>query len=168
MRLFRRWVPDVVIVVVMVASALLPCMQSAVVSWLVHGRREASDDRLLRWTLDGDAPAVVEALHAGASPETASPWRISVLMIASARGEGRIVEALIAHGAAVNRRDPAGHTALFYAAGFDRSEIVQLLLSAGADPELWNESGHTAMDVARQCHSEAVVAVLHEAAERAE
>lgn len=104
----------------------------------------------------------------------------TALMMASLRGQARIVQQLLQRGAAVNRvgwsplhyaatapdeapmklllargaavdaRSPNGTTPLMMAADYGPSACVDLLLAAGARVDLKNDLGLTAVDFARQ------------------
>ena len=70
------------------------------------------------------------------------------LMVAARRGEGALVEQLLAAGAEVDARSPYQRTALMVAAEAGRAGVVSTLLGAGADPGLRDRGGGTALTLA--------------------
>lgn len=82
----------------------------------------------------------------------------SALMVATLKGETKVVERLLQAGAPVNQN---GWTALMYAAFEGRSELVGLLLSKGAEVDARAPNQSTAlMLAARNGHLEAVRLLL--------
>jgi uncharacterized protein len=63
------------------------------------------------------------------------------------------IELLLARGADVNIRTPAGETALMQAAERGGIEAVRMLLQSGADPRARNNVGHDAIDYAGRCRT---------------
>ncbi|MFN3649442.1 MAG: ankyrin repeat domain-containing protein [Armatimonadota bacterium] len=59
------------------------------------------------------------------------------------RSAALIVELLLAHGAEVDAKDPAGDTALKYAIQYGQPRFVRRLLEAGADVHVANRMGNT-------------------------
>jgi hypothetical protein len=67
---------------------------------------------------------------------------------AAEAGDARLVEELLAAGAAVNGADADGMTALMFAAASGRMEILSLLLARGADINVARKDGVTALGLA--------------------
>jgi ankyrin repeat protein len=88
----------------------------------LHVAIEAGDAALTRRLLEAGADA--------AAPDRAEP----PLLIAARVGDPELAKALLAHGAAVDARDPHfGQTALMIAAREGHLDTARVLLSAGAD-----------------------------------
>jgi hypothetical protein len=79
------------------------------------------------------------------------------LMIAAMRGESDAVQALIAHGAAVNR---SGWSPLHYAATGGNADVVKLLLARGAALEARSPNDSTPLMMAAKYGSEDAVDAL--------
>ena len=75
-----------------------------------------------------------------------------------------VVKSLLAHGAAVNRRNRLGNTALIHAAYVGSLEVVALLLEQGADTSAANDKGQTAYSI---CSDPDTKALLSDVAQRA-
>lgn len=85
----------------------------------------------------------------GAKVNQPSPSGWYPLMTAAGRGNIKVVDYLLAHGADPNAADRAGITALYSAAGGDyRVPAAEALLSHGANPNAKNMHGGTALDQA--------------------
>ena len=85
-------------------------------------------------------------LEQGADPESRGPDGYTVLMVATKKGHGEIVEILLAHGADPNAQEARyGGTALMLAAESGNLEIVRALLDVGADVNARAEEGMTAL-----------------------
>ena len=79
---------------------------------------------------------------------------------AAAKGDERVVDALLQHGAESNLQASNGHTALTGAACIGHPTVVLRLLRAGADMPLRPAAGKTALQIANQRgHAECVAAV---------
>jgi len=109
-------------------------------------------EKLLTSVLAGDAQAVAGLLDA--DPQLAnlaerSPHRLSVLHIATGRGDLAVVELLLAAGATVDKRSHDGSTPLHEAAAGGQLEVVRALVAAGADTRATTNSGHSPFDAAR-------------------
>jgi ankyrin repeat protein len=61
---------------------------------------------------------------------------------------GRVVDLLLAHGAALDDTDNRGHSALMTAASLGDAAVVDLLLTRGADRSLKDKEGKTALELA--------------------
>lgn len=59
------------------------------------------------------------------------------------------VQALLTHGAEVDKQDHSGNTKLHRAAASGNHELAELLIAAGANPDARNNEGETPRDVAR-------------------
>ena len=79
---------------------------------------------------------VTETLARGGDPNERNSHGWTLLMRAAHFSEPEVLEALIAGGAALDRRNIVGETAVFLAAERGRRDIVELLLRAGADPRV--------------------------------
>ena len=67
---------------------------------------------------------------------------------AAAEGHVDCVEALLAHGAAVDAVTKSGATPLFAAAECDSRDVVEVLIASGADVDLANMDGRTPLSMA--------------------
>lgn len=99
--------------------------------------------------LRAESYAVAEALidSAGLHLEAANPVGETALMLASLRGETKLVERLLKRGAAVNR---PGWSALHYAAIAPHDEVLGVLLERGAVVDAKSPNGTTALMMAAQ------------------
>jgi hypothetical protein len=70
---------------------------------------------------------------------------IPYLLTASAKGDVKTVQAMLASGVNPNTVDSEGITALMYAARKDRAEVVKVLLDKGADINAKDKGGWTAL-----------------------
>ncbi len=87
----------------------------------------------------------------------------SLLMLASAMGDLKVVEELLAKGESVNTQNKTGRTALMFAASEGHPEVVKTLSEAGADPNLNDKDGDTAASLAKKNGCYDVVKVLEQA-----
>ncbi|MBP3499228.1 MAG: ankyrin repeat domain-containing protein [Akkermansia sp.] len=92
------------------------------------------------WTRDTDS--VRTLLEAGAN---ANPPGDSYLSLATARGDARVLQMLLAAGADVNTPNQEGHYALGSAAAQGKADHVRILLEAGADVNAVDGNGDTAL-----------------------
>ncbi len=92
------------------------------------------------WTRDTDS--VRTLLEAGAN---ANPPGDSYLSLATARGNARVLQMLLAAGADVNTPNQEGHYALGSAAAQGNADHVRILLEAGADVNAVDGNGDTAL-----------------------
>ena len=92
------------------------------------------------WTRDTDS--VRTLLEAGAN---ANPPGNSYLSLATARGDARVLQMLLAAGADVNTPNQEGHYALGSAADHGKANHVRILLEAGADVNAVDGNGDTAL-----------------------
>ncbi|HET8671376.1 MAG TPA: ankyrin repeat domain-containing protein [Candidatus Saccharimonadales bacterium] len=103
---------------------------------------------LMNAAANGDSRKVFDILDSGLNVDVTferdeSEFSgMSVLMVASVRGNPEMVEALIKRGANVNLKRYVGDTPLMLAAGSDNVKTVTLLLKAGADPNVKVVSPH--------------------------
>jgi len=74
----------------------------------------------------------------------------TLLCLAAHRGYEKIVKAMIAAGADVNKKDTWGGTALFDAAMAGHSKVVKMLLKAGAKTDIERREGGTPAAIARR------------------
>ncbi len=77
-----------------------------------------------------------------------APHDWNTLFGAAALGYTRILARLLARGASVNERDPAGRTALYHAVEGRQEHSAERLLAAGADPNLPDDAGRVPLHVA--------------------
>lgn len=82
------------------------------------------------------------------------------LLLAAADGNLEEVSRLLAEGAQVDSRGPAGETALILAARNNRLECVERLLSAGADKHAVTKKNSSAEAVARRFGHSEILALL--------
>lgn len=121
---------------------------------LMHGANPNRSNRYeltpLELAITQQHPDKVHALlAAGADVNSSRHSGESLLMLAAEAGSVRIVEDLIAHGAAVDSPDPHfGQTPLMFAARAGQSAIVELLLKQGAKPNAATDIGATPAFVA--------------------
>ena len=115
---------------------------------------------------DGDAGLAIKLLKLSAGCEevikdTIDHNRNTLLHIASASGDSRLVLALVSRGADVNARNSFGMTALHCAASYGISPaIVAILLRHGADPNVIDQDGDTPLTNAISLAHVAVVQQL--------
>lgn len=110
-------------------------------------RRRWGADAFFQAAADGRTDVVEALLAAGVDPNLANTaGSMTALMRAT---ELSTVEALLAAGAAIERRDNAGFTALVWAAALGREQVVVRLIAAGADVNARNRDGRGALDFAR-------------------
>lgn len=73
----------------------------------------------------------------------------SAILYAATGADPQMVRLLLAAGADLNARNPAGSTPLIMAARFGSDDVVMALLAAGADPRVTNPGGQDAAAAAR-------------------
>ena len=124
---------------------------------------------LLAATRDGDIERALELVAAGADPGTAPATderdQRPVLLLAALLPDTRLLRALIAGGADVNRAS-GGITPLLAAtrdSRHGRADAVMTLLSNGADPTAADVEGHTALHGAALNEEPTVAAMLLDA-----
>lgn len=125
-----------------------------------------------RWPLiyaagEGDSKAVRALLAAGHPIGETSRDGETSLHVAGIRGDVSTVEALIAAGADVNARTPAGATMamtpLHWAIYHGHTEMVRRLLDAGADPAASNEHGKTPLQMCEEAGQAAAAELIRKA-----
>ena len=77
---------------------------------------------------------------------------LTPLMIASKKGDERLVKLLINVGAEINLLSKLGCSALSLAAGGNHHNIVQMLMDAGANAHLMNQNGDTPLSMTTYCY----------------
>ena len=94
-------------------------------------------------------------LDAGIDARARYGGELTALMWAAGHDEGvgvtasaRVIDLLLAHGAALDDADDRGRTALMIAAELGYGDIVELLLARGADRARKDKQGKTALDLA--------------------
>ncbi|MBD8874294.1 ankyrin repeat domain-containing protein [Rhodanobacter sp. DHB23] len=124
---------------------------------------------LLAATRDGDIERALALVEAGADPATAPPAgdrdQRPVLMLAALLPDTRLLRALIAKGADVDRTS-GGLTPLLAATRdslHGRAEAVMTLLANGANPLATDAEGRTALHGAVLCEEPMVAAMLLDA-----
>ena len=124
---------------------------------------------------EGDV-AYVESWLDGGGDANAARDGITLLIAAVMGRQVRIVDLLLARGAAVDETDDAGNTPLMFAAQIgsagDRAPhsegavgraLMQSLLRAGARPDVANRDGHTVMSLAKAHGLDSACAAVIEA-----
>jgi ankyrin repeat protein len=134
-------------------------------------RKARLNEALFKSVVDGDRAKVHQMLDAGADPNLRMPnirdeaqafniveWirlllrgrlssrpnnQRSMLMIASSKGDGEMVEDLLKHGADLRVRLSNGSTALLLACRARKGAAVKALLDHGADPRQKDKNGLT-------------------------
>jgi ankyrin repeat protein len=98
-------------------------------------------------------------LALGAPVDDQTDKGLTALMVAAARGNERLIELFLRHGADVNHRSQDGYSPFLSAAAYARDtfgdderelaiRIFNQLLDAGADPLVRDSEGNTAYDIA--------------------
>ena len=94
-------------------------------------------------------------LDAGVDARARYGGELTALMWAAGHDEGvgatasgRVIDLLLAHGAALDDADDRGRTALMIAAELGYADVVELLLARGADRARKDKQGKTALDLA--------------------
>ncbi|EKJ74356.1 hypothetical protein FPSE_05427 [Fusarium pseudograminearum CS3096] len=90
---------------------------------------------------NGKHEAILSFLNFGVSPNLTNLQGQSLLHRATWRGDYKLVEILIEHGANVDQRDHNGRTPLLGNAGLKRKRVLKLLISHGADINLRQREG---------------------------
>ncbi len=71
----------------------------------------------------------------------------TLLLIAAQNSNRKMVELLVARGAAINHQNAQGNTALHFAMSFDREGLIaEYLIQSGADDTIENVDGLTPYD----------------------
>jgi ankyrin repeat protein len=94
------------------------------------------------------------------TPFTLAAHDWNSLFGAAALGYTRILARMLARGASVNERDPAGRTALYFAIDGRQEHSAERLLAAGADPNLPDDAGKTPLHVALAQRSRRLIELL--------
>ncbi len=106
---------------------------------------------------------VRNALTAAQLENAALMTDTSLLMPASAMGDLKVVEELLAKGESVNAQNKTGKTALIFAASQGHAKVVEALLKAGADPKLKDKDGATAASLTEKNGHSDVLKILEQA-----
>jgi len=122
----------------------------------------AVDSNFARLGYEDSTLEIARKLEAGANPDSRDgPGpQLTILMIASWRGNRSAVTSLLHHGAKVDLVDGRGQTALHLAAGSGHVGIVSLLLDHGADPNAQDIYGGTPLHRAVDQFDREVVQIL--------
>lgn len=127
------------------------------------------DQGLLDAIRAGDAGGAIDWMERGASADAAAPPgardQRAALVLAAELSDTRLLRALIARGASVNRAH-AGLTPLLAATRCStqgRPETVTVLIANGADPALADGDGNTPLHHAALCAEPAIAAILVDA-----
>ncbi len=91
---------------------------------------------------------------------TGALGRPTALMLASGRGNLRMVEFLAGRNAAINQKDDDENDALMYAAQSGNVKIIKFLLSKGAHVDNENNRGKTALEIASEKGDDVMVKLL--------
>jgi ankyrin repeat protein len=104
----------------------------------------------------------LDSLDGGADPNTTLAEGETALMTASRTGIVEVVDALVAHGADVNRQETwRKQTALMWAAAEGHSAVVRSLVKAGADIRARSSNKFTPLlFAAREGHIDTVRTLL--------
>ena len=102
--------------------------------------------------------SVVEALLDKGAKVNQPGW--NALHNAAAGGDAGITSLLLAKGAAIDARGPAGFTALMLAAREGQEATVSVLLEAGADTSLLNSEQLTAAQLAERAEKPRIAAAI--------
>ena len=108
----------------------------------------------------GDVDAAITALDSGEEPDIKAASGAPMLVLAASLNASKIVEALLANGAAVNATASGEATALMYASGANNAAMAQLLLEAGADIDMRDAQGDPAINWGSYYGSLAYIQVL--------
>lgn len=126
-------------------------------STAVHAATSENDVELLNQLLDkGSDPNAMTPLVAARAPGGQRIWRftprnmVTPLHIAAQEGYLDAAEALLRHGADVNKPDMEGRSPLHIAALTPMPEMARLLLSHGADSSLKDKKGKTPSGLAAE------------------
>jgi ankyrin repeat protein len=103
-------------------------------------------EELFNAAQNNDPQALTSLLDRGLDPNSTNREGDTLLMVAAMRGYSDLVQILLAHKAAVDRRNPYGDTALMMASLKGHLEVVKLLIEHGAkvNPEGWTPLGYAA------------------------
>ena len=116
--------------------------ETQAVAW--HGA--AAPAEALRACVNDDRAAVVAWLDSGGDVDAGMvESKCTMLQVAAALGQARVVELLLARSAGIEWGDGVGETALIVACGQGRGRVVELLLSSGARVDVANKQGCTAL-----------------------
>jgi hypothetical protein len=107
-----------------------------------------------------DLTRVENMLKAGIDPNAQTSTGNRPLLIAAKKGNPRLLEILIAHGAQVDAPDRNGLTALMAAASMGLAPNVRVLISAGANLNVRDEKGSTPLSWATISGHPQVVEIL--------
>ena len=100
-----------------------------------------TDEELLIAVQNNDLSGVEKALSGGADPNTTNQANLTVMMIASLKGNDKIVSKLLDFHVNINATNNLGDTALTLAVQFRNVSVTRLLLEHGANPALAPEGG---------------------------
>lgn len=136
-----------------------------VLSLMIAGVQVRADDWSSRWQA-AIGSVYVAALSALAEPDRnldlADRRGRTALMVASSKGDVRLIRRLLDLGAEVDKRNSGGGTALMFAAQYNQAAAARLLLEGGADTDIQAAKGWTALMIASLKGSNAVIEVLLE------
>lgn len=112
----------------------------------------------------GDVARVQEFLAAGAAvnqqEQDHNGW--TPLDLAVRNGHKKVVQVLLAAGAAFNQKNYRGWTSLYLAVVYRKLEVAQVLLAAGADANWQDSYGRTPMRIAASTGQPEIVQALLE------
>ena len=107
----------------------------------------------------GDTAKMRSALRRGADPNAGALQGLTVLTVASGRGDAEVVQLLLSHGADPNLASMYGMTPLGSAIEAKSPAAVKALLDAGADLSMKHE-GELPLDLARALGEKSVIELL--------
>jgi ankyrin repeat protein len=110
--------------------------------------KEALNNYLLRFALEGRTAVIEVLIMKGADINAGDKCNCTALKLAAGKGHTEIVELLLKAGADVNATDNFGNTAIIYASANGKTETVQLLIEKRADIQARSNSGKTALTLA--------------------
>lgn len=135
----------------------------------IHEAVSEDDVDLLEQLLaNGADPNAMTNLVGMRGPNGQRMWKMiprsafAPLHIAADNGYARAAQALIDHGAHVDKQDSQGQTALHHAAPAGHTETIKVLLSNGADPMSKDHKGRTPIDLAIKAGHDEVASVLRD------
>src|SRR5262245_3228658 len=113
------------------------------------GKQEPIDMELINAIIHDNAGQAVQSLRSGANPNAFDKNLLPALLLSASRKQVEVVEALIQHGADVNRKGTDASQGIFngaplmMASANGNVDIVKLLLDAHADTNISDDSGLT-------------------------
>ena len=94
---------------------------------LISSRGFPMNEKLLRYSAEGNLEKALALLDKGANPNVSDEYGYTPLLLAASEGKEELEKVLIERGADVNAKTTSGWTALLWAASMGYAEIVNLL-----------------------------------------